>query len=48
MLYKDELMLLPSLSFSLISDLCPDDREPATPAAESTDKNETDVEPTAK
>lgn len=49
-------MLLSSLfdrCFFFISELCPDEREPATPAAETTENtentenNQTDVEPTA-
>ncbi|XP_032372072.1 uncharacterized protein LOC116689620 isoform X1 [Etheostoma spectabile] len=35
--------------FSLVvSDLCPDDREPAAPAAENTENDETEVQPAAK
>jgi len=48
--FKDIFLILSSLyinHFSLFSDLCPDEREPAPPAAENTE-SQTDEEPTAQ
>ncbi|XP_038559938.1 uncharacterized protein LOC119891976 [Micropterus salmoides] len=41
------LKFLPEFHF-LGTDLCPEDKETATPAAENTENNQTDVQPTAK